>query len=304
MTAVRWKSLAVVVIDPFARTQQAATRAAAIAERCGARLTLLNVFMVLQPTAAAGARTTSRRLIADAVRERRAALEIIADRLRERGIRVRAVVRWDYPIHEGILALVRELAPDVLISESHRRSHLGRLLLANTDWELMRGCPCPLWLVRSPRQPRRLQVLVAVDPRHAHAKPAQLDDRLLSAARSLVRQFDGEVSVVHVHAGDDAQSVDGLRVEVLELATHHGVSAQQCDIRAGDIAKGVSSVAKARGADVLVMGVVSRSLPQRAVIGSSAERVIDRIACDLLVVKPAGFRIEPVKRRKPALWST
>ncbi len=303
MTAIRWKSLAVVIVDPFARTQQAATRAAAIAERCGARLTLLNVFMVPQP-AAPGAQSTSRRIIADAVRERRAALEIIAGRLRERGLRVRTVVRWDYPIHEGILALVRELDPDVLISESHRRSRLGRLLLANTDWELMRGCPCPLWLVRSPRQPRKLQALVAVDPRHAHAKPTQLDDRLLSAAQSLVRQFDGEVGAVHVQAGDDATSVADLRAEVLELAAHHGVSAQQCDIRTGDIAKGISSVAKARGADVLVMGVVSRSLPQRAVIGSSVERVIDRIACDLLVVKPAGFRGEPVKRRKPAPWST
>lgn len=299
MTVLRWKSLAVVIVDPFSRSQQAAMRAAAIAERCNARLTLLNVFMVPQP-AAPGAQSTSRRIIADAVRERRAALELIAGPLRERGVRVRTIVRWDYPIHEGILDLVRELAPDVLISESHRRSRLGRLLLANTDWELMRGCPCPLWLVRSSRQPRKLKALVAVDPRHTHAKPAQLDDRLLSAAQSLVRQFDGEVSVVHVCAAG-TEDFDVVRAEVVQLAARHGVPARQCDIRIGDVARGVSSVAKGRSADVLVMGVVSRSLPDRAVIGSSAERVIDRIACDLLVVKPAGFRPEPARRRRPAL---
>jgi len=38
-----------------------------------------------------------------------------------------------------------------------------------------------------------------------------------------------------------------------------------------------------------VMGAVSRSRVQELFVGSTAERVLDRIGCDVLVVKPADF---------------
>ena len=37
------------------------------------------------------------------------------------------------------------------------------------------------------------------------------------------------------------------------------------------------------------MGAVSRSGLQRIFIGSTAERVLDRLPCDLIVVKRPGF---------------
>ena len=45
----------------------------------------------------------------------------------------------------------------------------------------------------------------------------------------------------------------------------------------------------ALAASLLVMGAVSRSRLQEIFLGSTAERVLDRIGCDVLVVKPADF---------------
>ena len=42
--------------------------------------------------------------------------------------------------------------------------------------------------------------------------------------------------------------------------------------------------------DVLVMGAVSRSGLARLMIGNTAERAIDALPCDVLVVKPAHFK--------------
>jgi universal stress protein E len=42
-------------------------------------------------------------------------------------------------------------------------------------------------------------------------------------------------------------------------------------------------------ADVVVMGAVSRSRFEEIFVGSTAERVLDRIASDVLVVKPPDF---------------
>ena len=43
------------------------------------------------------------------------------------------------------------------------------------------------------------------------------------------------------------------------------------------------------GADFVVMGAVSRTRLQEIFIGSTAERVLDRLPCDVLVVKPGDF---------------
>ena len=59
----------------------------------------------------------------------------------------------------------------------------------------------------------------------------------------------------------------------------------------------IPHVAKKVGADVLVMGAVSRSGLQRLFIGNIAEQVLDSLPCDVLIVKPANFK-SPVKSRK------
>lgn len=316
MSAARWKSIAAVVVDPFSKTQMAARKAAALAERCGARLTLLNTFMLPQPMAAAG-QTTSRQIIAAATRQRRLALESIAKGFRARGVATRCVVRWDYPVHEAITALAVETRADLLVSESHRSGRLGRWFLANTDWELIRQCPCPLWFARSEALPRALRILVAVDPRHAHDKPAELDAALLRTACMMQRELHGKVSVVHAYEAP-VSAAPGLLMEpirlplsprrardfvaqtvqqVAHLAASHRIPMADCHVQEGETSEVIEEVADLCGADVLMMGAVSRSLPRRAVIGSTAERVIDRVACDVFVAKPPGFK---APKRQPS----
>ena len=41
--------------------------------------------------------------------------------------------------------------------------------------------------------------------------------------------------------------------------------------------------------DILAMGAIARSGLKRVLIGSTAERVLERLPCDVLVVKPPEF---------------
>ena len=288
-----WKTILVVVANPFARKQIAATKAAAIAKRCGARVILFNAFMVPQPVndAPMGSRE---RIIASAIRQREQQLRSIASTV---GLPhgTQHIVRWDYPIHEAIIRQVRKTRPELLIADSHREGKLARLVLANTDWELIRECPCPLWFVRSEALPRELRVLVAVDPRHAHAKPAKLDDRLLQAACGIERELGARISLVHAYEPPLApegtrEFIANTTTAVAKLAARHGLDRADCAIEEGIAHKVIPAHARSRKADLLVMGAVSRSLLARPVIGSTAERVIDHVDCDVFVVKPAGFK--------------
>lgn len=321
MTSKRWKSILVVVTAPFAREQLAATKAAAIARRCGGRVTLFNSFMIPQPVSDVPM-DSQQQIIASAIRQRRERLHKLASSLRL-SAPVQCVVHWDYPAHEAIVRQVLEQKPDVVVTESHRHGRFARLVLANTDWELIRSCPCPVWFVRSPQLPRSPRLLVAVDPRHVHAKPARLDDRLLQAARGMAGQLDGSVAVVHAYE-TPASAMPGMLMEpvrlpiapqrtrefvakttqsVQRLAQKYGISAAGCFIAEGSPANVIAAKVRQANTDVLVMGAVSRSMLLRPVIGNTAERVIDQVDCDVFVVKPAGFR-SPVRLTPPKSAST
>lgn len=300
-----WKTLLVVIADPFAEEQPALTKAVALSLRTGARLLLFNSFMIPQPVN--DVPMTSRpQIIASALRQRRERMEALVEVTRARDSK--CIATWDYPAHEAIVRQVLKTKPDLLITASHRHGRLARWLLANTDWELIRQCPCPVWFVRSPEIAPEPRILVAVDPFHAHDKPAALDERLVHAASVVAQQFDGHVSLVHAaHVPDAARAVRTLVVErakqaVQDLASRHGVDIEECEVRAGAPDDIIPAIERRESTDLLVMGAVSRSIDTHPVIGNTAERVIDRVSCDLLVIKPAAFEVRRLapKSRRPA----
>ena len=305
--AKHWRSIVVVIADPHRKDQAALAKAGAIAARCGARLTLLNTFMVPNP-APAGANLSSAALLQATAQERKAKLTQLARTLHKKGVRIHCAVEWDAPSHEAVVRYVLTAKPDLVVTESHHHNPLARMFLANTDWELIRACPCPVWFVRSRALPSVPKVIVAVDPRHTHAKPAKLDDRLLGAASNLTRQIGGAVSMLHVYQPmvSSTTLIEPMRLPLSlgrarefdrrtqrlldELGARHGVKASNRILATGEAVHALPAGVRKAKADVLVMGAVSRSRLARPFIGNTAEKVIDHVDCDVLIVKPANFK--------------
>ena len=80
------------------------------------------------------------------------------------------------------------------------------------------------------------------------------------------------------------------------LVAEHGLSGRRCHLRAGVPIDELPELARELGAGIVVMGAVSRSGLRRLFIGSTAERVLDRLKCDVLIVKPEGFRTSVPRR--------
>jgi universal stress protein E len=54
---------------------------------------------------------------------------------------------------------------------------------------------------------------------------------------------------------------------------------------------------------IVVMGAISRSGLKRLIIGNTAERVLDFLECDVLIVKPKRFHNKVPRARRGALLS-
>ncbi len=255
--------------------------------------------------------------IREIVDQRHRQIERSAERLREQGIRVRSSVRWDYPAHEGIVRQVLRHRPHLLIVQSTRKGVAARRLLTQTDFKLIETCPCPLLLIKSTKPYADACMIAAVDPLHAHAKPAALDDAIVDAASVVAKALAGKLLLFHARtpwedivratpslwhipevAQPDAQSAycESVDVRVRELARGHGVPKGRTRVTDGYVTESLPQLVRAESAGIVAMGAVSRSFLKRAVIGHTAERLLDVLDCDVLIAKPPGFR-SPVRAR-------
>jgi universal stress protein E len=308
----------VAIKDPRAKALPAVLKAAQIAKAEGAELILFQ--SIALPIYVAGDLSCMGYGLADAERcaseSCESSLEAIAKRLRRKDLKVSVSAHFDYPIYEAVIREATRLKADLIVAEQHR-GHRAASWLHLVDWELLRRSPVPVLLVKEARAYRHPKVLVAVDPDHTYAKPLWLDREILNAGQDIAKALRGTLHAVHAYAPIPALAFPTgatTREEVEAVHAHAGKEAAtklRHELRDAEIRNAVTHVVGRHPADAIaevadeirsalvVMGAISRSGFKRLLIGNTAERVLDRLACDILVIKPGQLKNRvPQKRRR------
>jgi hypothetical protein len=118
---------------------------------------------------------------------------------RKHGVPATSSVEWDYPPHEAIVRRAARFDADLIIAECHQGARTRPWLMHLTDWELLRTSPLPVLLLKNARPWRRPLVLAAVDPAHQHAKPSDLDNRIVNAAAEVADSLKGKLHLMHAN---------------------------------------------------------------------------------------------------------
>ncbi len=265
--------------------------------------------VVLLPPRVAQADSNYDNVLAAASRRSLAKLERAVARAKLKGLRVSCRVDWDYPAFEAVVRRATTIRADLVVAVVHKHMTGARVFLRNVDWELIRHCPVPLLLLKSTRPYKRPGVLVAVDPMHAADKPARLDRSLLGAASTLATALRGSVAMVHawqplalavqpmpgmpgpLWMPQDAENTYAKSIEksFVRLAQAAGVPPKNRHLIMGSVPDVFDKAMRKTKAKVVVMGAISRRGLSRFLIGNTAERMLDSVPCDVLVVKPRGF---------------
>jgi universal stress protein E len=304
------KRIVLAVVDPTASAHPSIERAAWLARREPAQIELFISDYAPQLARSHPSGTAEDARAALVARHRRR-LEHLAEPLRAEGLTVGVDARWDFPLHDSIVRKTAEAGADFVIKDTHYHSVLKRSIFSNTDWSLIRNCAATLWLVK-PRPPgQRPCFVAAVDPLHERDKPAGLDNRILATARALGGALNGDVHVFHafdvaaaIAVTTDAMSMpialplndfaDAMRAEhteaVARLCQQHGVPPERTHVQQGGTRQLLLTLTEKLRADAVVMGAVSRSGLKGLFLGNTAEDVLDRLHCDLVIVKPEGFK--------------
>jgi universal stress protein E len=302
------------VLDPTATSQPALAKALTLARSSHA---ILELFICDFDPSLSGQPVFDtdrlRQLREEFMTERLAYLEDVADELRGEDLAVETHVHWDNPLYRGIVRRVEESSPDLVVKDTHHHGALRRTLFTNTDWSLIRCCPVPLLLAKSSDWPSRPRIVAALDPGHVGDKPAVLDHDILEWTSLIAARLDGEAHAVHaffpaallaaatgmagmpmVGGVTAAEIVESERQRVAgvlsDVVASHDLAPGRVHLEQGAASEVLPAFVDTIGAALLVMGAVSRSRLQEVFLGSTAERILDRVGCDVLVVKPPDFR--------------
>jgi universal stress protein E len=141
--------------------------------------------------------------------------------------------------------------------------------------------------------------VAAVDPFHAHAKPAALDRDILRLAKALQKQTRAKLAALHCYvpieyfgadlmhmAPSDPRLVDARLEAVRALCAEAGIAPEAARLVAGAPHTVLTDMQRRGEADVIVMGALARGRLAELVVGNTAERVLHHGGGDVLVVAP------------------
>jgi nucleotide-binding universal stress UspA family protein len=251
------------------------------------------------------------------VEERKAALDAVVARIVERDVPISTRVEVGNPV-SCIVDMVREESFDLLIKPSAVGEGVRRPLFGCTDKALMRLCRCPVAIGRPKARKHVRRVVAALacdqgDPWKQRLNRWILDSALLLRqedheelyllhawalyGESLLAHGKGKVPPKQLQAALELEQTK--RREWLEklvqdyrstLDEERGVHFDpELELLRGDPAVVIPRRVAELDADLIAIGTASRAGLAGLVIGNTAEVIVDRVDCTVVVHKPEEF---------------
>lgn len=265
-----------VVIDPKHNDSPALKRAKQIADQTKAHLHLL---------------------IADKNHDHLALLDLLKEGLVESGYSVSTECAWHGSEHETIIHAQQAHNCGLVIKQHLPENPIKALLLTPEDWKLLRACPCPVLIAKHSRPWEGGVVLAAVDVGNTEPEHRQLHESIVDSGFNIASLIKGELHVVSAFPPPMLATVDAVypivtdyeasyRAACKEFQRTSDISDSHLHIEQGPPDVIIPLLAHKLNAVVTVLGTVARTGLSGALIGNTAESVIDAVETDVLVIKP------------------
>ena len=243
--------------------------------------------------------------IAESIREsQNEAVEKMVDKVKAEGINVEVNRSTERNASELIRREAAARQPRYVVKGTHYHSPKERASLTYEDWDLIRDLEYPLWIVKPGAWREPSVIVAAVDPVHAHDKPAHLDRRIVEQARTVAEFTGGALKVVHSYQSLEEIGSRAtwtfkpikLDVEDLDARMHKehehalqvfgetlGLDPGVLNLIPGRADEVLPAFAESQHASLVVMGALARSKLKQRIIGSTAARALDHMPCDVLI---------------------
>ncbi len=294
------------IVDPTTEDQKALKRASELAHKTGASitafLTIYDFSYEMTTMLSSDEREAMRQSV---INDRTQWLETLLAELEINDLNVDCQVIWHNRPFEQIIEQVLHNGYDIVIKGTHQHDKLKSVIFTPTDWHLLRKCPCPVLLVKEHLWPDNGNIVAALNIGSDEAEHRSLNDKITAEAKQLTQVMKANLHLVNSFPGTPVN----IAIEIPEfnatdynrsMQKHHenamkehasafNVAAENTHIKEGLPEDVIQSVANTLDAELVILGTVGRTGLSAALIGNTAEHVIDRLNCDVLALKPDGY---------------
>lgn len=263
-----------VVIDPTHKVQPAFARALVSARETGSRLHLLTcVYQRPDPSSRVDPEL-GRKAIVNEYEQRLQAL-VTAE---GSDVDVTCEVAWDPEPVRAITQAAARAGAELIFKEAEPFQAAGRMFSQRDDWALLRTSPCPVLMVKGHRGWKSRRILAAVNLLSEDDSHQRLNNLIIGFAKRFAENHGAEAHVVHAYS-DSLNYPDRSR-----LVSQTGLPGERIHVRAGAADEIVVETARALEVDLVLIGTVGRRGVSGLIIGNTAEKVLDQVDCDVMVL--------------------
>ncbi|GAB3104469.1 universal stress protein [Aestuariicella hydrocarbonica] len=280
-------TLLFVVIDPHKEEQIALQRAEQLAVDTGARLHLFccdYLEDISQFTSRKDAKHST-------LTQHTAQLEALAQPLRDEGITVTTEAYWNDNWQNSVIYASSRAGADLILKSSFSHGALERRFLKTSDITLLRKASCSTLLVKSASPWMEQRILAAVTLDNDDPEHELLNNRIIKEAQRLSKATQSDLHCVTAHEhlpniGDVLRLLEDEEDSTDEelISERFGVQPERVHIASGAPKDVIIAITKQLRADLLVIGTTARRGVKAALLGNTAEKVIDSVEMDVLVV--------------------
>ncbi|MFJ4145680.1 universal stress protein [Pseudomonas sp. NPDC089734] len=216
--------------------------------------------------------------------------------LLEEGFTATAEQHWEESTHKTISKVQQAEGCGLVIKQHFPDNPLKKALLTPDDWKLLRYCPSPVLMVKTSRPWSGGVILAAVDVGNADGEHKALHFDIVDHGYDIAALAKGHLHVITAHPSPMLSAADPIYQlkESIEARYREQCRAFQTEFDIDDshlhIAEGPADVlipftAHQLDAAVTIIGTVARTGLSGALIGNTAEVVLDSLESDVLVLK-------------------
>ncbi|GAB5380668.1 MAG: universal stress protein UspE [Aliiglaciecola sp.] len=301
------------VVEPEEIQQKSLKRAITIAQKTGASVTaFLSIYdfsYEMTTMLSVDERETMRQAVVD---DRTDWLAKLAEPIAEStSISIDVKVVWHNRPYESILYEVIDNSYDLIVKGTQQHDSLKSVIFTPTDWHLIRKSPVPVLLVKEHDWPENGNIIAAVDVGTQDEEHQSLNTNITRYANHFATLLNGHVNLVNSYPGTPVniaieipefdpvgytESVKKHHLDSMDKhARQHAIQPERCFVEEGLPEDIIPQIAGIIDAELVIMGTVGRSGITAALIGNTAEHVIDSLNCDVLALKPDKFEC-PIQR--------
>ena len=304
------------VIDPTVDSQHSLSRSIDLAKKSGASITafmsIYDFSYEMTTMLSAGERESMR---ASVIKSRQDWLkELIAqpeDNNLNHNLCITTKVIWHNRPFEAIIEQVLEHDYDLVVKSTHHHDKLKSVIFTPTDWHILRKCPCPVLLVKDHQWPKNGNIIAAINVGNIEEEHNSLNNKITEEALHLAKLIEGNAHLVNSYPGTPVNiaieipefnaveyndTMKEHHVQAMALHTkHYDVAPNNVHVKEGLPEDVIETLAESLDCELVILGTIGRTGLSAALIGNTAEHVIDRLNCDLLALKPDGY-ISPLAK--------